>query len=165
MIGILTTIPLLISIVSFIWSNSFNDEDKAPISKKGHISLIIFQLLTITFFYTSFSDYSKFSLITLYIVQAIGVTYLLFKKGNVPCGCFGPQFNTKLQPKLIFYNITLSILSFLSLYENIHFELYQGLLLELFMSLLVLVLTVGIPDALYAIKGYRKIAIKYQEYL
>lgn len=165
MIGILATIPLIISIVSFIWSRIMNDTEQIAIGKKTHIILILSQLTVVTFFFISFSVLSKSLIISLYVIQAIGVSYLLFKKGDVPCGCFGPQFNTKLQPKLIMYNIFLALFTIISFYENLFFEFYQGLILEFLLSILLLVCIVGIPDAWYAIKGYKKVANRYREHL
>jgi predicted ferric reductase len=88
--------------------------------------------------------------------------FLLLKKGNVTCGCLGFQSKSKLSYKLVFYNLILGSIALISA-SSISFNglLSSGLFLEIVLLVLSLFIVIGVPDALYAIRGYRKVAEKY----
>jgi hypothetical protein len=158
---IIVTIPLVISLVSYFWAKIFEDDDRFPGGPKTHLILIIFQGLVILSTYM-FLD----SLVTTYIIsliyfsQAIGVIYFLNRKGNVSCGCFGSQVSSRLSKNLIFVNILLSVIP-LIVQIPVGFNPAEGLMLLILVVITTLVFYIGIPDAVYSIKGYTEKGNRY----
>lgn len=163
LIGLFLTFPLLFSIASYSWSHFYGDEDDFPAGSRVHLLLIIAQGITTTSFFSMWNTtFSKFALFTLFLLQAIGVIYLLLLKGSVPCGCFGSRVKGNLNWKLVLLNFLLAVFPLVPTDRLvISINPIQGLLLELMLFFTSLFIVVGIPEALYAIKGYRNKAKRY----
>ncbi|MBD7968396.1 MauE/DoxX family redox-associated membrane protein [Paenibacillus gallinarum] len=168
--AMLLTLPMLFSIVSYIWSKIFRDPHHFPGNSHMHLLLIVMQFISVTILFTISSAMGLLSLSILYLTQGIGVIYYLQRNGRVVCGCFGSQIASKLSYRLATGN---GILAGLSLWMFMHrwlqtrelqFSLsLEGLMMELLCMIFALVCVVGVPDAIYAIRAYRAIAATYYE--
>lgn len=161
--AISVTLPMLLSVASYAWSRIFGDPDLFPGSARLHVLLILSQALSITFIYCFPSSVGFLIISALYLTQGLGVAYFIKKKGRVDCGCLGPQINSKLGLPLILFNFAMGFIG-LTAYSNPDWFVYShsfavtGLLVEGMLLLLALLIIVGVPDALHAIRIYRDIA-------
>lgn len=156
------TFPMLLSIASYGWSSLFGDPDRFPGSPRVHRLLIVLQLAAVTAAYAYPSSLSLYVLAFVYAGQGIGVVYYIRRRGRVECGCLGPQIQSKLGLPLFFFNM---LTAALCLAWNFWFDFTgqatfvpYGLLLEGMLLLLSLVVVVGIPDAVHAIRIYKELA-------
>lgn len=168
--AIFLTLPMLFSIVSYIWSKIFRDPHHFPGNSHMHLLLIVMQFISVTIFFVISSAAGLFSLSVLYLVQGIGVIYFLLRNGRVDCGCFGSQIASKLSYRLGAGNGILAVISlivFMNLWlqtKELQLTLsLEGLMLELLCMIFALVCVVGVPDAIYAIRAYRAIAATYRK--
>lgn len=156
------TFPMLLSLAGYGWSSYFGDPDRFPGSPRLHCLLIILQLLAVTMVYAYPSSLSLYLLAIIYAGQGIGVVYYIWKKGKVDCGCMGPQIQSKLGFPLFFLNMLMAALCLVwNLLHGFAVEkafVPLGLLLEGMLFLLSLVIIVGVPDAIHAIRMYRELA-------
>lgn len=161
MIKVIVSLPLIISIISYIWAKLFQDDDRFPGGPRIHFLLILFQtIIVVTVFLSLQSSLSTYLLSLLYLIQSIGVIYFLSKKGKVSCGCFGSQVSSLLSIKLAIFNIVLSIIPLL-FNMPIGLNSFEGVSLLFFLLITVFLLYIGIPDAIYAIKGYTEKGSRY----
>ncbi len=160
---VILTIPFMISIVSYLWARFFEDEERFPGGPSLHALLVVIQFAVLTSYYVGWQqELSTILLAGLYIVQALGVTYfLLNKRSGEDCGCFGSQINSKLDWKLIVLNIGLACGVFWSTSTHISLSVVEGIGFLCIVAILCLLFSVGIPDGLYAFKGYKRSAKKY----
>lgn len=165
LLAISVTLPMLLSVASFGWSRVFGDPDLFPGSARLHILLILLQVLSVTMVYGYPSRLSFLGISLLYFIQGMGVAYFIRKKGRVDCGCLGPQINSKLGFPLILFNLLMGLIGLVyshpAWFVHSHSFTITGLLLEGMLLLVTLLIIVGIPDALYAIRVYREIAKPY----
>ncbi|ANA82761.1 hypothetical protein C7121_19510 [Paenibacillus glucanolyticus] len=166
LVAISVTLPMLLSVVSFVWSRIFGDPDHFPGSARLHAQLILSQVVSITLIYCFPSAVSFLIISVLYFTQGLGVAYFIRIKGRVDCGCLGPQINSKLGWPLILFNLVMGSIG-LAAYSNPDWFVYgysfaiTGLLMEAMLLLLALLIMVGVPDALHAIRLYRDIAASH----
>ncbi|MGG3279353.1 MauE/DoxX family redox-associated membrane protein [Paenibacillus solani] len=162
LLAISVTLPILLSVVSFGWSRVFGDPDLFPGSGRLHVLLILLQVLSVTMVYCYPSRLSFLGISLLYFVQGLGVAYFIRKKGRVDCGCLGPQINSKLGFPLIVLNLLMGLMGLLYSHPvwfvHSHSFTITGLMLEGMLLLVTLLIIVGVPDALYAIRVYREVA-------
>ncbi|KOP67958.1 hypothetical protein AMS62_23910 [Bacillus sp. FJAT-18019] len=165
LLAISVTFPMLLSVASFGWSRVFGDRDLFPGSARLHVLLILLQVLSVTMVYCYPSRLSFLGISLLYLVQGVGVSYFIRKKGRVDCGCLGPQINSKLGFPLMWFNLAMGLMglaySHPVWFAHSHSFTITGLLLEGMLLLVTLLIIVGIPDALYAIRVYREISAPY----
>lgn len=168
--AMLLTLPMLFSIVSYIWSKIFRDPHHFPGNSHMHLLLIVMQFISVTILFTISSAMGLLSLSVLYLIQGIGVIYYLQRNGRVDCGCFGSQIASKLSYRLAAGNGILAVISLFIFMDRwlqtkelpLSLSL-EGLLMELLCMIFALVCVVGVPDAVYAIRAYRAIAATYVE--
>ncbi|MEF7437898.1 hypothetical protein V4V36_01150 [Paenibacillus lautus] len=161
-LAISVTLPMLLSVASYVWSRAFGDPDPFPGGARLHVLLILLQILTVTLVYSFPSLISFLGISLLYFIQGLGVAYFIRIKGRVDCGCFGPQISSRLGFPLIGFNLAMGFAGLACSYAGL-LAFHQsftvtGLLLECMMLLLALFVVVGVPDALHAIRIYREIA-------
>ncbi len=168
--AILLTLPMLFSIVSYIWSKIFRDPHHFPGNSQIHLLLIVMQFISVTILFTISTAMGLLSLSILYLIQGIGVLYYLQRNGRIDCGCFGSQIASKLSYRLAAGNGILAVISlliFISRWlqtKELPLSLsLEGLMMEVLCMIVALVCVVGVPDAIYAIRAYRAIAAIYVE--
>ncbi|ANY75891.1 hypothetical protein BBD41_26785 [Paenibacillus ihbetae] len=167
--AISSTFPMLLSVTGYIWSAFFGDPDRFPGSPRLHALLVLLQFLTVTMVYGYPSSMSFVLLSVLYFTQGIGVVYYIRKKGRVDCGCLGPQFHSRLGWPLIAVNGLMGMLSWG--WSHPSWFIYpeavalNGFLLEGMLLLVSLLVIVGIPDAVHAIRIYRELAAPHAPYI
>lgn len=167
--AISATFPMLLSVTSYIWSAFFGDPDRFPGSPRLHALLVLLQFLAVTMVYGYPSSMSFVLLSVLYFTQGIGVVYSIRKKGRVDCGCLGPQFHSRLGWPLIAVNGLMGMLSWG--WSHPAWFIYpeavalNGFLLEGMLLLVSLLVIVGIPDAVHAIRIYSKLAAPHAPYI
>lgn len=153
MLTILIIIPLICSIVGYLYNIFFQERNTFPGSSLTHKILIISQIFVVNalLIFPS-SNLPTLMCTLLYTSQGIGVIYFFKKKGNANCSCFGSHLNGKLGWKLVLFNFTFSFLSYLSLSSPIKIDFYQGIFLNAMLGCLGLLIISGIPDAVRILK-------------
>lgn len=168
-VALVVTFPILLSIAAYGWSSVFGDPHRFPGSPRVHRFLVICQFAGVTAVYAFPSSYSLYLLASIYAGQGFGAAYYIHKKGRVDCGCLGPQVQSKLGLPLVVINILFAGICIISsiTYGFISQEVAEprlvpvGLLLEAMLLLLSLVVIVGVPDAVHAIRLYRRMAARH----
>lgn len=79
-LAISDTLPMLLSVASYVWARSFGDPDPFPGGARLHLLLILLQILTVTLVYSFPSLISFLGISLLYFIQGLGVAYFIRKK-------------------------------------------------------------------------------------
>ncbi|HEX6289734.1 MAG TPA: MauE/DoxX family redox-associated membrane protein [Herpetosiphonaceae bacterium] len=166
MFGLVLTFPLFASAASYAWSRYFGAEERSPIGPQAHVLLIVAQLTIATWVASTWYPLpARIALALMYLALGSGAAYFKLTKGDVPCGCMGSQSEHPLTWRLVAADLLLACAALLSTREQVVFAPGSGLFLGFVMCLLGLLVTTGLPDALYALRGGQRAVERYRSWI
>jgi hypothetical protein len=148
--------PLVVSVVTNVWALLWRPVAASPLGPLQHRLLLLAESLVVVLLFQPIEPALQFTAAgVLYLGLAAGTAFLLWRRGSVPCGCWGSDKH-KVSGRLVAADLLLAMLAFSQLGGVRTIGVGSGLLVVLSGFALALVFSVLLPDVRHAHQGVAK---------
>jgi hypothetical protein len=148
--------PLVVSVVTNVWALLWRPVAASPLGPLQHRLLLLAESLVVVLLFQPVEPALQFTAAgVLYLGLAAGAAFLLWRRGSVPCGCWGSDKH-KVSGRLVAADLLLAMLAFSQIGGVRTIGIGSGLLVVLSGFALALVFAVALPDVRHAYQGVAK---------
>jgi hypothetical protein len=148
--------PLVVSVVTNAWALLWQPVAASPLGPLQHRLLLLAEVLVVVLLLQPIGPALQFTAAgVLYLALAAGVAFMLWRRGSVPCGCWGSDKH-RVSWRLAAADLLLAVLAFSQVGEVRTIGVGSGLLVMLSGFALAFVFSVVLPDLRHVHRGAAK---------